>query len=50
MKGDIPTCEGCSKKGFFLCDDCRTPTHEEQERNHNIQQPDNHNRYNFTEW
>jgi hypothetical protein len=49
MEREIPTCDGCGEKGYYLCPDCQTPDHEAEERNHNVQQPDNHNRYNY-EW
>lgn len=49
MERDIPTCDGCGAKGYYLCDDCRTPDHEVEAINQNVRRP-SHNDTNFPEW
>ena len=50
MIEEVPTCDGCDKKGFYgVCDDCRTPDHEVEEVNRSVRVP-SHNDTNFQEW
>ena len=50
-KSDIPTCNGCDKKGYWgFCDTCRTPEYPEVEAfNRSVRKP-SHNDTNYPEW